>query len=413
MLVATVSLSAENWPQWRGPQSNGVSAEKDLPLKWDTRTNIAWKVRMPSLSAATPIVWDGHVFLNVAEGDNIMLWAVDRSNGAIRWKRTLGGGNRFERKHNMSSPSPVTDGTRVWAISGNMVLRAFEFSGKELWNRDFQKDYGTLGTQYGYGSSPLLHEGALYLQVLHGSFTDDPSYVLKIDGATGRTVWKAVRPTTARYESPDGYATPAIVRRGDSEEVIVAGGDVVTGHDPASGKELWRAEGLNPYQQGSFRIVASPVAAADVVYVSGRERPLLAFRAFGRGNVTGSHRVWAHDTGTDVPTPVTDGKYFYLVRDNGVLICLEAATGARVYGPTRLSPGTYSGSPVLADGKLYVTNEDGVTSVVKTGPQFSLLAENSLDSYTLSSPAVADGQIFIRTTDFLWAVGQRRLPAGR
>jgi outer membrane protein assembly factor BamB len=203
------------------------------------------------------------------------------------------------------------------------------------------------------------------------------------------------------------------VRRGEEDEIVVAGADVVTGHDPGSGKELWRGDGLNPHQQGNFRIVASPVVFGEMVYVSGREQPLLAFRAFGRGNVANTHRVWTSAVGTDVPTPVTDGKYFYLVRDNGVLICFDALTGARVYGPARLQPGTYSSSPVLADGKLYATNEDGVTSVVKSGPQFSLLAENSLDDYVLSSPAIADGQIFIRTTAYLWSIGPRTAPAAR
>src|SRR5206468_1772893 len=156
-----------------------------------------------------------------------------------------------------------------------------------------------------------------------------------------------------------------------------------------------------PYQQGHFRIVASPVVFGEIVYASGRDRPLLAFRAFGRGDVTRTHRAWSIDAGTDVPTPVTDGKYLYLVRDNGVLICLDANTGVRIYGPTRLRSGTYTASPVLADGKLYVTNEDGVTSVVRAGPQFSLIAENTLDDYTLSSPAISDKQIFLRTSDFL------------
>lgn len=411
--LAVASASAENWPQWRGPLLNGISSETDLPTKWGTKTNIAWKLRMPAFSASTPVVWNEHIFLNVAEKDTLYLWAVDRTNGVVLWKRTLGGGNRIERKHNMSSPSPVTDGSHVWAITGNGVLRAFDFSGQEIWNRDFQRDYGRFGLNHGYGSSPLLHDGALYLQVLHGTFTTDPSYVMKIDGATGRTLWRVLRPTTARQESPDGYATPSIARRGEGEEIIVVGGDVFTGSDPASGTELWRAEGLNPHHQGNFRIVASPVVFGDVVYASGREHPLLAYRAFGRGDVTRTHQLWMNDTGSDVPTPVTDGTYLYLVRDNGVLICVDANSGARVYGPTRLRPGTYSASPVLADGKLYVTNEDGLTSVVKTGPQFSLLAENPLDDYVLSSPAISDGQIFIRTGDYLWAIGQRRPPPAR
>lgn len=149
------------------------------------------------------------------------------------------------------------------------------------------------------------------------------------------------------------------------------------------------------------------IVFGDMIYAPSRERPMLALRAGGRGNVTKSHVVWSFDSGPDVPTPVTDGTYLYVVRDNGILFCLDAKTGKRIYGPQRLRSATYNGSPVLGDGKLYVTNEDGVTVVVKAGPVFELPAENDVDEYTLSSPAISDGQIFIRTDKALYAVGKR------
>ena len=205
------------------------------------------------------------------------------------WKRPLGGGNHQERKQNMSTPSPVTDGTLVWVMTGTGILKAFDFNGAEKWARDIPKDYGRFGLNWGYGSSPLLHGDALYVQVLHGMRTDDPSYVLRIDKATGKTVWRVERPTAARFESPDSYTTPALLRYGASTEIVVTGGDVVTGHDPATGKELWRANGLNPDNDGSYRIVASPVVHGDMIYAPSRERPLLALKAGGRGDVTKSH----------------------------------------------------------------------------------------------------------------------------
>jgi outer membrane protein assembly factor BamB len=237
--------------------------------------------------------------------------------------------------------------------------------------------------------------------------TDDPSYVLRLDAATGKTLWRVLRPTRAVYESPDAYTTPALLRYGSTTEIVITGGDVATGHDPATGKELWRAEGLNPTNDPIHRIVASPIVSGDMIYTPSRERPMLALRAGGRGDVTKSHLVWSFDSGPDVPTPVTDGSYLYVVRDNGILFCLDAKTGKRVYGPQRLRSATYSGSPVVGDGKIYVTNEDGVTVVFKAGPVFELLAENDLDEYTLSSPAISDGQIFIRTDKALYAVGKR------
>ena len=412
--VMEVALHADNWPQWRGPSMNGISAERNLPIRWTQRENITWKLPLPAWSGSTPIVWDHRVFLNVADdlkvtqGDNLHLWCIDRTKGTIAWQRPLGPGNHQERKQNMSTPSPVTDGTRVWVMTGTGILKAFDVDGRELWMRDIQKDYGRFGLNWGYGSSPLLERDSLYVQVLHGMRTDDPSYLLRIDKATGKTVWKVERPTRARMESPDAYTTPALLRYGGNTEIVVTGGDVVTGHDPATGKELWRADGLNPANDANYRIVASPVTHGDLIIAPTRERPMLVLKAGGRGDVSRSHVLWTFGNGPDVPTPVTDGTYVYVVNDRGIMFCLDARSGKEIYGRQRLRSGTYSGSPVLADGKIYVTNEDGVTSVVKAGPAFELLAENDLDDYTLSSPAISDGQIFIRTAKALWCIGNKR-----
>ncbi|MPY86879.1 MAG: PQQ-binding-like beta-propeller repeat protein [Luteitalea sp.] len=408
VLAAGVVLEAENWPQWRGPQANGVSAEKGLPVSWSTTENIAWKLTMPEFSGSTPIVWGERIFLNTADGDELQLWVLDRAKGDVLWKRTLGSGNFKIRKQNMSSPSPITDGEQVWVMTGTGILKAFDFNARELWSRDIQKDYGAFGLNWGYASSPLLYDGALFVQVLHGMKTDDPSYVLRIDAKTGKTVWRIERPTPAIRESPDSYATPALLQYDDAAEIVVVGGDVVTAHDPDSGKELWRSGGLNPENNPFNRIVASPVVVDNIVYAPSREKPLLAIKGGGRGDITDTHRLWSFDRGPDVPTPVTDGKYFYVVNDRGIAHCLDAKTGKVVWGPERLQPGTYSSSPVLADGKIYATNEDGLVSVFKAGPTFEVLAENALDDYCLSSPAVSDGQIFIRTTKYLWAIGERK-----
>jgi outer membrane protein assembly factor BamB len=408
LLLCVAPITAENWPQWRGPLLNGLSAETNLPVRWSKTENIAWKLPLPEWSGSTPIVWGDRIFLNVAEGRNLSLWSIDRARGAVLWKRPLGGGNTRMQKQNMSSPSPVTDGRHVWAMTGTGVIKAFDFEGAELWARDIQKDYGQFGLQWGYGSSPLLFEDSLYVQVLHGMNTDDPSYVLRISKANGRTIWRVERPTPARRESPDAYTTPALLRYGTNVEIVITGGDVVTGHDTNNGRELWRANGLNPGNDGSQRIVASPVIHGEMIFAPSRERPLLAIKPGGRGDVSTSHVLWSFMNGPDVPTPVTDGRYLYLINDRGIMWCLDAKTGQQIYGRQRVRPATYSGSPVLADGKIYITDEDGVTSVVQAGPTFALLAENDLGEYTLSSPAVSEGQIFIRTDSFLYAIGQRK-----
>ncbi len=409
IVLASVSSSqGDNWPQWRGPGLNGISSETGLPTTWDADTNITWKLDLPAWSGSTPIVWDDTVFLSVGDGTNISLWAIDRATGQERWVRVLSDNDHRERKQNMSSPSPVTDGTHVWVMTGTGILKAFDFDGNELWHRDIPADYGKFGLNWGYASSPLLYDGALFVQVLHGMKTDDTPYVLRIDTVTGETVWRVERPTDAIRESPDSYATPALLQYDGVTEIVLTGGDVVTGHDPDTGEELWRSDGLNPENNGAYRIVASPVVMDSVIYAPTRERPLLALRAGGRGDITDTHRLWSFNDGPDVPTPVTDGRYFYSVKDNGVVFCLDAKTGERVYGPVRLPVGTYSGSPVLADGKIYITNEDGLTSVIRSGPEFELLAANDLGDYTLSSPAISDGQIFIRTASGLYAIGDRR-----
>ena len=195
LCFAVVGLSEDNWPDWRGPQRNGVvTGETGLPTVWSTRENIHWKLDLPGRSGSTPVVWNDHILVNVTQGAQMELWAVNRRTGEVRWKRPLGGGNRAQRKANMSTPSPVTDGQSIWVLTSTGLLRRFDFDGKELWIRDVSKDHGTFGLQWGYGSSPVLHEDSLYVQVLHGYFTDDPSYLLRIDKTSGKTTWRVVRP---------------------------------------------------------------------------------------------------------------------------------------------------------------------------------------------------------------------------
>ena len=406
-LTVAPAATGENWPHWRGPARTGVSAETGLPVTWGPDANVAWKVEMPAWTGSTPIVWGERIFLNVADGENISLWCLDRNRGETLWVRHLSDGDRRLRKQNMSSPSPVTDGEHVYVMTGTGRLVAFDFDGNERWRRDIQASYGRFGLNWGYASSPLLVDDALFVQVIHGMRTDDPSYVLRIDRRTGETVWRVERPSDARRESPDSYTTPALLEYRGAREIVITGGDVVTGHDPETGRELWRADGLNPRDNGAYRIIASPVVHGEMIYAPTRVRPLLALRAGGRGDVTTSHLVWQTDNGPDVPTPTTDGRYFYIVNDQGIVWVLDAQTGEEIYGRQRLRPGTYSASPVLADGRVYITSEAGVTSVFRAGPEFELLAENDMDDYVLSSISVSDGQIFLRTTSHLYAIGER------
>ena len=228
LTAPTAAGAGENWPHWRGPSANGISAETGLPVTWGPDTNVAWKVEMPAWTGSTPIVWGERIFLNVADGENISLWCLDRNAGETLWVRHLSDGDRRLRKQNMSSPSPVTNGEHVYVMTGTGRLAAFDFDGDRLWQRDIQASYGRFGLNWGYASSPLLVDDALFVQVIHGMRTDDPSYILRLDRHTGETVWRVERPTNARRESPDSYTTPALLEYNGAREIVITGGDVVT-----------------------------------------------------------------------------------------------------------------------------------------------------------------------------------------
>jgi len=419
----------ENWPQWRGPHLNGSSSTaKGLPVEWSETDNVKWRIKLPSWSAATPIIWGDTVYVTSAqegfqvlqqsyrrgaprppnpgaENDEMYLIAVQRSNGKIKWSQSIGSGNRLHRKQNLASPSPITDGAHVWTFTGAGTLTCFDMSGKQIWRREVQKDYGRFGLNHGYGSSPLLHNGRLYIQVLHGMKTDDPSYVFAVDAKTGKTLWKVDRWTDAQAESPDDYSTPILVTVDGKQQLVVSGGDYVTGHDLDAGKELWRMGGLNPENGRMYRTIASSVTTGGTVYTtSTRGKPFIAFKPGGSGDITDSNLVWKNDLGSDVPTPTTDGKRIFVVNDRGIMMAFDAKTGDIVWDRQRLAPGTYSSSPILADGKLYATNEEGTTTVVEAGDEFKELAQNRLNDHTLATPSPVGNELYIRTAEHLYCI---------
>ena len=418
-LLLISGVDAENWPQWRGPHQNGVGQGKGLPASWSLEKNIVWKAELPSWSGGTPIIWGDRIFVTspspakteeekYAGGQELYVLCLSKKDGKELWRHQLHEGNWLSQKQNNTSPSPVTDGKHVWVVTGTGQVTGLTMDGKMVWTRNLQKDYGKFGLNWGYGSSPLLYNKKLIIEVLHGMKTDDPSYLVALDTMTGKPLWRQERPTDAFRESPDAYTTPVVLQHNGQTQIVVTGGDCVTGHDPETGKELWRADGLNPQQRGNYRIVASSLAVDGMVYAPTRNRPLLVLPAGGKGDVTDSV-VWKWDGAgsPDVPTPVCDGEYFYMLSDRGLITCLNAKTGEVIWGPERTSQGTVSSSPLLADGKLYLLNENAVTTVVQAGPEFKVLGTNELDgTYTLSSPVVSGSQVFIRTATHLYCIGE-------
>lgn len=440
IVLARGAHAGGDWPQWRGPTLDGVSMDKNTPVEWSDSKNVIWKASLPCWGGATPIVAGERVFVvtpSAAEGEakggvvrqlpgqmggrespggrEILLLCLNAGDGKLMWQKTLDSRNALYGKQNLASCSPVSDGKHVWALSGAGMLACFDVAGDERWRLDVTEKNGEFALLWGYASSPLLHDGKLYVQVLHGGGKrmserrEEPvvSYVLAIDALQGEVLWKHERKTDATKECPDAYTTPTIARHGGRVDLIVSGADYVTGHDPADGKERWRAGGLNPNKEGNYRICPSPVVMGDYVIAPTRKRPLLALRGGGTGDVSTSHLAWKLERGgPDVPTPVSDGKHVYVVEDRGMVTCVELKSGDVVWGPERTATGTVSASPVLADGKVYIVNEAGVTTVLASGAEFKVLATNELDgTYTLSSPAIANGRLFVRTSKFLYCIG--------
>lgn len=439
-LIHSFALAQENWPHWRGPNHNGICHATNLPTSWSSEENIVWKTELPSWSAGTPIIWGDQVFITSPSkveketvderkksfeqnrkgrrrrayldpgGSKLLLLSISKKDGRIQWQRELDNKNELHRKANDSSPSPVTDGKHVWVITGTGVLTAFDMDGNQIWQRKLQEEFGKFGLNFGYGSSPLLHKNQLIIQVIHGCKTTDPSYILSLEPKTGKTLWRKLRITDAIKESKDSYTTPLIYNNGKEDQLIISGGDYVTGHNPDTGEEIWRAGGMNPMKRSNFRVIASPVIADGIIYLPTRKKPLQVFRLGGVGDITESNFLWKWEgRGTpDVPSLLCDGKYFYMVDDKGLITCLDAKTGAVIWGPERTSEGIVSASPILVDGKIYILNEKAVTTVVKEGPEFELLSTNELDStYTLASPAISGNRIFIRTATFLYCIGKK------
>ncbi len=420
ILTASLIQAQDNWPHWRGPNHNGIVAASDLPTTWSSSENIIWKTPLPHWSAATPIIWDGQIFIispsassrnmrGYPGGAKIWLMSISRKDGKILWQSELDNRNQLYNKHNNATPSPVTDGKMVWTMTGTGIVTAFDMKGNRIWKRDIQQDYGPFGLNFGYGSSPLLVDGNLFIEVLHGFRTDDPSYILSLDGQSGKTLWHQERPTDALRESPDAYTTPALLNYNGEIQIVISGADYVTGHNPETGKEIWRSAGTNPLKRTNYRVVSSPIIVDGIIYAPTRQRPLTALLAGGVGDITESHIIWKWDAAgaPDVPSPVCDGTYFYMVDDAGRVTCLDAKKGTRIWGPESTIPGTVSASPVLADGKMYILNEGGITTVVTVEPEFKILAVNQLDnSYTLASPAISGSQLFIRTASYLYCIGR-------
>jgi outer membrane protein assembly factor BamB len=343
---------------------------------------------------------------------------LDRKDGRVLWRKEVGQGNFTNNRNNMASPSPLTDGKTVWYYYGNGDLAAFDVDGNPLWSRNIQKDHGDFYYQWTYGSSPLLYDGRLYIQVLH---RDVPahgpapaggekaaSYLLAIDPQTGKDLWKHVRPEQANAESKESYGTPIPFDGSNRKEVVLIGGDVVTGHDAATGKELWRAGDWNPDKIGHWRVVPSVLTAEGLaIACAPKGGPVTAIKAGGNGEITDTHVAWkTKDFSSDVCVPLYYKGNLYVLDGDGPkkLYCVDLKTGKVKWQGTIGGGDVFRTSPTGADNKLYFMNERGGVWVV-SADEFKVLYKGDLGGAewpTRSSIAVADGDVLVRTSDTLY-----------
>ncbi len=402
----------ENWPGWRGMRGDGTSSEQGLPTEWSATKNIAWKVELPGSGHASPIVWNDRVFVAtyLPESHQRVVLCLDRLSGKTLWQRTTIQ-SPPETKHSLNSfasSTPATDGKLLYVTFfeasnkmvqatnvsaprdvsfGDMVVAAYDFDGNQRW----LVKPGQFVSVHGYCSCPVLYED---LVIINGDH-DGESFLVALDQLTGKTKWKVPRVNNTR-----SYCTP-IVRQFDGRtQLIMSGNKSVTSYDPRTGQLHWDMDG--PTEQ----FVASMVDNGKHVFLTAGfpDKHILAIDPKGRGKIDDSKIVWRSKRNCSyVPSPIIVGDYFLVTSDDGILSCYNAATGERIWF-VRLGP-HYSGSPVTADGLVYFTSDDGTTKVVQPGATFQLVSECRLDEACYTSPAISQGQVFIRAQQHLYCIG--------
>ncbi len=428
----TVAAPNSNWPQWRGPDAQGISNEKNLPTEWSDTKNVLWKAAIPGLGYSQPIIWDKKVFLTTAiEGgpapsthkppthmigekefkhpewygsDKLHTFKVlclDRDSGKILWDMTSYEGVVFDHRHKRGTyagPTPVTDGKYVIAYFGPEGVYCYDFNGKLIW----KKNLGGINTfGMGAGTSPVLYEDLVILICDQNLAVPKDSFIVALDKKTGKEVWRVVRPIQG------SWATPVIVKTSTRAELVTSGNEFLISYDPATGKELWRAGGLKSHA------IATPVVGHGLAILSSGYpvKAVTAVRLGGSGNLDDTDKIaWRYNKGTAyVPSPILYEDYVYLMSDAGILTCLNAKTGEIVYEGGRVPVATkfYGASPVAFDGKILLTSDDGDTFVIKAGPKHEVLGTNSIGEPCRTSIAIADGKLFIRGEKHLYCIGAK------
>src|SRR5688572_2890758 len=396
-MIATSGEGARYWPRWRGPSGQGFVSGTGYPDKWSATENVLWKVAVPGEGNSSPVIWGDRIFLTTARdgGRRLSLLAFKRSDGSQLWEAFAPEG-RLESVHNKNghaSATPVTDGKLVYVSFGSRGLMAFDFDGKLAWRQDL----GAMNNYWGTAGSPLLYKDRI---ILYQDQQRAESFVAAFDAATGTQLWRSRRTATV------GWGTPVAIRVGNRDEIIVNGQYAVVAYDPNDGRELWRVSGT------TMEVIPTVVVGHGLLYSSsGRAGPTLAIRPGGQGDVTSSHLAWSTPRGSPfVPSPILYGNQLYMVNDmTSIASSFDARTGKTVW-QDRLGVAQregFSSSPVAVDEKVFFTNDNGETFVLRAGPTFNLLHVNNIGETTLASPALVDGRWYIRTQNNMFAIGAR------
>jgi outer membrane protein assembly factor BamB len=408
-ISVTLPVSAGDWPQWRGPQSDGTSDERGLPVKWSPTENVAWKVELPEPGNSTPVLWGERIFLTqpLSKDGQRTLMCLHRGDGRLLWSTSVkwDGPDPTHSTNPVCSSSAVTDGERVIAWFGSAGLFCYDLDGKELWRRE-------LGEQkhiWGYGSSPVIHGDLCYLNFGPG----ERSFLIAVDKRSGQTVWQHDEPmmtegtSEAKFASADytgSWSTPIVRSVNGSTQVIVSLPFRVCGFDAATGKEIWTSSGTNAL------VYTSPLFANDmVVAMGGYNGMAVATKIDGTGDLTATHRVWRHPkTKQRIGSGVISDGYIYIHNDPGIAECFDLATGKTVWEQRLTGAGqknTNWSSVTLADGLCYTMTQGGDCFVFRASPDFELVATNTLGEPANSSVVPSNGQLFLRTHQRLWCIG--------
>ncbi|MBI1761046.1 MAG: PQQ-binding-like beta-propeller repeat protein [Acidobacteria bacterium] len=430
------SAANANWPAFRGIQASGVTEKQNLPDKWDGKTgeNVLWRTPIPGLAHSSPVVWGARLFVTSAvssdpkasfkpglygDGDASQdrtpqrwtLYALDKHTGKILWERVAHEGVPNEKRHIKStyaSATPATDGRIVVAWFGSQGVYAYDLNGRLLWQVELGRlnvgAYDIPTYEWGTASSPILWNNLVILQC----DTQDDSFLLALDADTGKQVWK-----TERDELPS-WGTPTVAMTAAGPELVTNAANYVRGYDPRTGKELWRLG-------RSSKITApTPLFADDkFIIASGRapERPIFVVKAGARGDLTlpegntaSESVVWSHNgRGSYMPTPLVYDGILYVLANNGLLDAYDVKTGEEIYRQRLPLVGSgFSASPVAADGKLYLSNEDGDVLVIKAGRKYEHLGTNAMGDLLMATPALSEGVMYVRSAQSLFAVGRKK-----